>query len=330
MLNYEIVKCDWFDENALRLPDYQVGRVSYGNGRSYLRIKDGELEQPFRLYTSLTTAINQCAPMERPLLEWYCKHGITEANRQLKIAQHYGTLMHMAIGGYLINNFFDFDGVNDLVTGYVMRNGLTFPECKEWESKIKYDVAAFIAYAQGRNIIPLGVEYVLLSNKGYGTLIDLVCKMDIEEKGFFGEVYKSGVNAGQPKETKKMVQKTAIINFKSGRHGFYRSNGIQIELERQLFEENFPDIKIEAALNWSPKEWITTPSWNEKYWTGEIEQPELDAILTLADIRFGQRAVNKQYMSISGMAFKQRDIFSENIKFSSVEDYCKQVYSDYL
>lgn len=330
MLNYELVKCDWFDADALRLPDYQVGRVSYGNGRSYLRIRDGELEQPFRLYTSLTTAINQCAPMERPLLEWYCKLGLAEADRQLKISQHYGTLMHMLLGSYLINNFFDFDGVKDTVNGYVISKGLTFPECKEWEQKLKYDVAAFISFAQQSNIIPLGIEYVLLSDKGYGTLIDLVCKMDVEEKGFFGEVYKSGASTGQPKETKRITQKTCIINFKSGRHGFYRSNGIQIELERQLFEENFPDIKIECAINWSPKDWTVSPSWNLKDWTGEIEQSELDAILTLAEIRFGTKAVNKKYIDISGMAFKQRDVLTENIHTIGVEDYCKQRYSEYL
>ena len=39
---------------------------------------------------------------------------------------------------------------------------------------------------------------------------------------------------GEPKETTKVIEKTAIINFKSGKHGFYRSNGIQIECERQF------------------------------------------------------------------------------------------------
>jgi hypothetical protein len=60
-MKVELVNTDFFDRDAIRLPDYKVGRVSYGNGRSYIRIIDGDIERPFRLYTSLTTAINPSA-----------------------------------------------------------------------------------------------------------------------------------------------------------------------------------------------------------------------------------------------------------------------------
>lgn len=328
-MNYELVSTEWFDADAIRLPSYKVGRVSFGEGRSYLRITDGMLEEPFRLYTSLTTAINTCAPMAPQLLEWYCKHGYEEAKRQLKISQHYGTLMHMMIGDFLRNNFFDFDNIQDTVTGYVMSKGLTFPECSDWAMKLKYDVAAFIQFAYEFNIKPLGIEYVLLSERGFGTLIDLVCKITIQEPGYYGEVYKSGDRKGEPKETKQPVEKMAIINFKSGRHGFYPSNGIQAICEKQLWEENFPDTPLDMALNWSPKEWVVTPSWNLKDWTGEVEQQEIDAILSLAQLRFGNRALNKKYLSISGLAIGGRDM-SGNIHQTSVYDYCKDHYSDYL
>ncbi len=327
MLNFELVKADWFDPLALRLPDYSVGRVSYGHGRSYIRITDGQLEEPFVLYTSLTTAINTCSPMEQPLLEWYVKNGIDGAARLLKEAQNYGTLMHMAIGDYLINNFFDFDGAEDRVRTYCLTIKLEYTS--EWHKKLKYDLAAFIAFAQAHNIKPMGIEYVLLSQRGYGTLIDLVCEMDVEEKGFFGEVYKSGSNAGQPKESKRTVRKIAIINFKSGRHGFYRSNGIQAICEKELFEENFPDVRIDCAFNWSPKEWIISPDWNLKDWTGEIDSTEIDAVLALAKVRFAEKAINKKYVNISNIGISTRPI-ADNITITNVYDYCKQVYSQYL
>lgn len=329
MVSFELVKTDWFDPEALRLPGYQVGRVNYGNGRSYVRITDGQLESPFRLYTSLTTAISSCSPMEQPLLEWYCKHGYEEANRQSRIAADYGTLMHIEIGRYLSDGYYDFDAVKEVVSDYCLNKNILHPEARAWKYKLPYDIAAFIAFSHEHNVKPLGIEYVLLSDRGFGTLIDLVCKMDIEEKGFFGEVYKSGANAGQPKETKRTKRITAVINFKSGRHGFYRSNGIQIECERQLFEENFPDIQIDAALNWSPKEWHTSPSWNLKDWAGEIEQQEIESVLTLAKIRFADKAINKQYIDIQGTAYSQRGV-AEVIKQLSAEQYCKEVYSQYL
>src|SRR5690606_26774355 len=94
----------------------------------------------------------------------------------------------------------------------------------------------------------------------------------------------------------------AIINFKSGRHGFYRSNGIQIEAERQLWEENFPDLPLDAAFNWSPKDWTGgSPTYNLKDWTGDISMDEVEAVMKLADIRYASKAERKQYTSISGV-----------------------------
>lgn len=327
MVDFEIVKTDWFDADAIRLPDYQVGRVYYGNGRSYLRIKDGMLENPFRLYTSLTTAIGTCSPMEQPLLEWYCKNGYEGAKRMLKEAQKYGTLMHLEIGKFLAENYYNFDEVKNVISEYLTKEN--YKPLENWETKLRYDIAAFIAFAHQHNIKPLGIEYVLLSDRGFGTLIDLVCKIDVEEKSYWGATYKSGERKGEAKITSRTVTKTAIINFKSGRHGFYRSNGIQAICEQQLFEENFPDIKIDCALNWSPKEWTAEPSWNLKDWSGEIEQAEIEAILSLAQIRYGAKAMDKKYISIQGMAYSHRGV-DECIKRTGVEQYCKDVYSQYL
>lgn len=329
MVSFELVPTDWFDSDAIRLPDYKVGRVSYGYGRSYLRITDGQLEEPFRLYTSLTTAINTCAPTERPLLEWYAKLGMSEADRQLKISQHYGTLMHIMVGQFLMDNFFDFGSVKEKVATYVSEKKISFPEIAEWDKKLRHDVAAFVQFAHEYKIKPMGIEYVLLSQRGFGTLIDLVCRLEMPVKGFHGEAYKSGPRQGQQKETTEPVSKVAIINFKSGRHGFYRSNGIQAICEKQLFEENFPDIKIECALNWSPKDWAVFPDWNLKDWEGEISDSEINAVLSLAEERFGNKAMDKKYISVSGMAYTGRGI-EGNITSINVEEYCKQVYSDYL
>lgn len=329
-MNFELVPTEWFDPAAIRLPAYKVGRVNYGNGRSYIRLnEDDTLENPFRLYTSLTTAISSCAPMEQPLLEWYCKWGLAEAKRLLKLSQHYGTLMHREIGSYSILNYYDFDTIQERVSAYLSTNNYWQPETDQWADDLKYDVAAYIAFAQEHEVIPMGIEYVLLSQKGFGTMIDLVCKMKIKEKGFWGEVYKSGERKGEPKETTKVVEKTAIINFKSGKHGFYRSNGIQIECERQLWEENFPDVKIDCAMNWAPKEWRTYPDWTLKDWTGEIEQAEVDAMLTLAEIRYASKAINKKYMRIEGQAFSTRPV-NDCIKQQTAEEYCYNKYSDLM
>lgn len=325
---FETVDTQWFDDSAIRLPNYKVGRVNYGNGRSYIRIlPDGTLENPFRLYTSLTTAISTCSAMERGLLEWYCKLGVAEADRYTKMKANYGTLMHKLIGDYLINNFIDLDDLESKVQTYLNEENYYDSDTASWAYELQYDIAAFIAFSQEYNIKPLGIEYVLLSERGFGTLIDLVCEMDYEEKGFFGEVYKTGAQAGQPKETKRTRRITGLMNFKSGKHQFYRTNGIQVECERMLWEENFPDLPITACFNWSPKEWTSTPGYNLKDWTGEIEEQEINSILELARIRFGDKAVNKKYLSIGGMAIRTKPI-AENLTVKTAEQYCIEKYTN--
>lgn len=327
----ETVNTHWFDPNAIRLPNYKVGRINYGNGRSYIRINPGgELETPFRLYTSLTTAIGSCAPMERGLLEWYCKLGLAEADRYSQMKAHYGTLMHLLFGEFLQTNTFDFEEIRGKVEEYMSEHNYFERECKNWEGDLRYDVAAFIQFCLDYKVIPLGVEYVLLSSlRNYGTLIDLVCKMTIEVKGFYGDVYASGPRKGEPKETKQEREITAVINFKSGRHQFWRGNGIQVCCEKMLWEENFPDIPVDAAFNWSPKDWITTPGYNLKDWSGEIDPVEIEAVLMLADLRYGQKAINKQYVSIGGQYYSTRGL-DEVVKIIGAEEWARKKYSQLL
>lgn len=313
MTGFELINTEWFDADAIRLPNYQVGRVSFGRGRSYIRIQDGQLESPFRLYTSLTTAISTCAPMEKSLLEWHCKLGMAEAERYTRMSADYGTLMHLVFGEFLRNQYYDFAELPMAVNAYVHERSLVYPEIKYWHKNLTKDLAAFAQFCYDYEVKPLGIEYVLLSNKGFGTLIDLVCKMKIREA----------------KGSRNFDTRTCIINFKSGKHGFYRNNGIQVSCEAQLFHENFPDIQIQHSFNWSPKDWETSPTYNLKDWTGEISDNEIDCIINLAQERYATKAINKQYIEVGGTAYAGRPL-DDCITKMSVEDYCKQVYSDYL
>ncbi len=302
-ITFENINTEWFNQEALRLPSYKVGRVNFGKGRSYIRLnQDGELvENPMRLYTSLTTAISTCAPMEDGLLDWFIKHGKQEANRLTTISQHYGTLMHLEIGKFLINGNYNLDEVETVVEDYLSENSFYEKECREWASKLRYDLVAFAQFYYDYNIKPLGIEYVLLSDKGFGTLIDLVCKMTVKVDGLdYDNPYKSGPRKGQPRESKVDKEILAIVNFKSGRKGFYKNNGIQAIAEKMLWEENFSDMKLEGAYNWAPKDWRTDPGYNLKDWTDAVTEEEVNAVLKLAELRYASKAENKTYISISG------------------------------
>jgi hypothetical protein len=328
-MSFELVPTEWFDENAIQLPDYKVGRVNFGQGRSYIRISpDGQLENPFRLYTSLTTSIAQSMPTPKALEDWKFQHGKKEADRLMKVAAHYGTMMHIEIGKFIKEKVYDLDSCNEVVEDYTSENNFWDNDCVEWQHKLKEDMLAFAQFYNDYEVIPLGLEYVLLSDeRGFGTPIDLVCFLTVTEDGFdYNDPYKSGPRKGEPREVKVKVQKRAIINFKSGRKGFYETHGIQMECERLLWDENFPDSPIDVAMNWAPADWKTNPTYKVKEWQGTTSKEEIEAILKLAQIRYQSKAEKRKYMSMSGCISTTESVAAA-VQFEDVEDFCTRKFS---
>lgn len=328
MINIQSVETEWFDEKSFRLPPYKVGRVTINDldGRCYIKILEDGLEDPFRLYTSLTTAINASNRMPPQLLEWYYKHGLKEAKRLLSVAQHYGTLMHITFGEFLRVGSHALNEIDVFVDNYLESHNFYERECDNWKEDLKYDLLAFVQFCYDYQVQPLAVELVLVGNCGIGTAIDLVCKMVIEIEGYFGEVYKTdckGGKKGDPKMSKAEKTITALINFKSGKHGFYRENGIQCIIEQMLFEENFPDVKIEGVFNWAPKEWRESPTYTLKDWSKEekITEREIEAIISLAHVRFSEAAQSKKYIKLDGDVFLGNDT-EDNIRFDTIQQHC--------
>ncbi|MCZ4244928.1 hypothetical protein [Pedobacter punctiformis] len=328
-MTVEFVPTEWFDENAIKLPNYKVGRVNFGLGRSYIKIdKDGTLAQPFKLYTSLTTSIAQSMPTPKALEDWKFSLGKKEADRQMKVRAHFGTMMHIEIGKFIMEGIYDLDKCDEVVENYTSDNNFWDNDCAFWADELKEDLLAFVQFYNDYEIIPLGLEYVLLSDeRGFGTPIDLVCLLTVDEKGEWGEVYKSGDRKGDPKITTKRVQKRAIINFKSGRKGFYETHGIQMECEKLLWDENFPESPIDIAMNWAPADWKTTPSYKIKEWQGTTSQDEIDAILKLAQIRYQDKAEKRQYMSMSGVISTSESVAGA-VQFEDVEDFCNRKFGN--
>ena len=328
-MTVEFVPTEWFDENAIKLPNYKVGRVNFGQGRSYIKIdQDGTLAQPFRLYTSLTTSIAQSMPTPKALEDWKFSLGKKEADRQMKVRAHFGTMMHIEIGKFIMEGVYDLDKCDEVVENYTSDNNFWDNDCTLWAHELKEDMLAFVQFYNDYEIVPLGLEYVLLSDsRGFGTPIDLVCYMTVTEKGYWGEVYKSGDRKGEPKETAKRIKKRAIINFKSGRKGFYETHGIQMECEKLLWDENFPESPIDIAMNWAPADWKTTPGYKTKEWQGTTSQAEINAILVLAQIRYQAKAEKRQYMNISGV-ISTADSVAGALQFEDVEDFCNRKFGN--
>lgn len=166
---------------------------------------------------------------------------------------------------------------------------------------------------------PLAIEVSLISQQGYAGTVDLVCDMDWEYKGFFGETYKSGEQKGKPKETKEKRRIKAIVDFKSGRKGFYEANEIQMEACRRLVVENFR-FEPDMLFNFSPKEWRTTPGYNLKDQTDSLPKGKFEHLVEIAKI--------EKLMDV-----RQICIYQGELKFgqSPCEDHFKKVdMNDFL
>lgn len=318
----EDVAAIYFDADAITPPDYTIGRVNINNADGRLYYRYGYRgDKSVELFNSLTTVIRKCSPMPYGLLEWYCKLGIEEATRLSNHLALYGTLLHIECGKFCSSYVYDFNKTEEVVENYLSSKDYWHSDCKEWPWRLKEDMIAWASFVHKHRVKCIAVELCLVSEKGYGTPIDIVCDIDLPVKGYFGEVYASGRNKGLPKETTQMVRKRAIINIKSGRHQFYESNGLQLMAEAQLFEENFPGQKIEAILNWAPANWESPSSdkYKIKDWTGLIDPLELEAMFMLAKVRFSDKLYSKEYMNISGQVLYGNDP-TGNISMENIVD----------
>ena len=277
----KIEKADTYYSHDLLKKDTQVYRVYVDHGRLYYTI--GEDGKP-QFFLSLTTMLSRLIPKAPQLIDWMLSMGKEQSKAYMELRAEYGTLMHYAFGVFLMTGEFDFDSthefINKAISDGVINGGYREPS---WEDDINSDVAAFAQWVVDYQVVPMAIELVLVSKHGYGTAIDLVCELTVEQSALdYDNPYKSGPRKGMPRETKIKKNITALINFKSGRKGFYEEHEVQLEFERMVFEENFPDVKVDAIYNWSPKEWITNPGYNFKDQSDSLNRQKAEAYLAIA------------------------------------------------
>jgi hypothetical protein len=245
----------YLDLSTIKHQPEPIYRLDNNNYRYYYRMLEGEPE----FYTSVTTMIHNNEPTPSQLLDYLRTHDDEESGERMA----YGTLMHTICQSFLIKGSYDLDNLAKELNEYCIKEKI--PQHPEWEKELKKDILAFAQFVIDKKIKPLAIEIILYHpTDGYAGALDLVCSLDIEEKGFFGETYASGANKGQPKESKQTKRINAIVDLKSGRKGAYESYEIQLGAYYEMWKIHFPEISINKLYNWYPKEWRSVPSYNLK------------------------------------------------------------------
>lgn len=265
-MSVEEIRALYFDADALVEPAYKVYQLNSDGYRYYYRFNpEGEPE----FYPSVTTLLKQVMPTSPALIDWMISNGKEGAAEKRDLAAAYGTLMHTEFESLIINRRYDFDDVPAIVASYIERENLPEKVFNEWVIRIRKDVLSFAQFVRDYNIRPLAVEIGLVHpDYHFAGCIDLPCIM-MDPKS--GEKY------------------AAIVDFKSGKKGFWEEHELQLHLYRMMWNVNYPNMPIARLFNFAPKDWRTKPTYNLKDQTDSVNAAKLPHLLALATIEDEKR-----------------------------------------
>ena len=329
-LTIEELRSLYFDEDALRLPPIKLFRMDSYNKRIYYTSSKGVHE----FFPGVTGFLSKVLPTAPELIAWKVQMG-EGADDYVKERATYGSLMHGQFAPLLINRKYDLGPIREIIHEYCKEAAMIVDE-NAWTRELKGDIIAFADWMNKYQVKPLAIEVPLCTRKyGIATLIDLVCKMIVPMKGFWGEEYKSGARKGQPKETIKDCEIFAIIDFKSRKKAYVtETDELQLAYSAEMVKENYPEFKdLDFKLfSWHPKDWKPVPGSHFTEHTNKHSVREMELYSELYHLK--NNVSRYQRMSFKGVVEVGKDL-SENYelmtlmeiveldKMKRIIDYCE-------
>lgn len=291
----EEIRAVYFNHDALREPPYRLYRLDIEGYRYYYRYNEsGELER----YPSVTTILGGVLPTSPILIDWMISNGKEGSIEKRDLAASYGTFMHGQFETLIVNRRYDFDAAPSVLAGYMEREHVPESLYSQWLVKIRKDVLAFAQFVKDYNVKPLAVEIGLVHPRyRYAGCLDLPCVMT------------------DPKTAETF---TAIVDFKSGRKGFYEEHELQLHMYKDMWNENYPECTIARVFNFSPKDWRTKPTYNLKDQTESVNAKKLPHLLALAAIEDEKR--DNTITIVRGVLDLDRGKISDNLLTLSLSE----------
>lgn len=297
-MTVEEIRALFFNVDALREPAYRVFQLNSDGHRYYYRFDDDGTPV---FYPSVTTLLKQVMPTPPALLEWMIVNGKDGSVEKRDLAAAYGTFMHIQFETLIINRRYDFDKVPSVLLAYMEENNLPEKVFSEWLPKLRKDVLAFAQFVRDYNVKPLAVEIGLVHPEyHFAGCIDLPCEMT------------------DPKTAKTF---TAIVDFKSGRKGFFEEHELQLHLYREMWNVNYPDKPVARVFNFSPKDWRTKPTYNLKDQTDSVNAKKLPYLLALAAIEDEKR--DNTFTIVRGVLDLDKGKIADNVLTLSLSELIK-------
>lgn len=265
----------FFDEKTLIEPPYKVWQLNSKGHRYYYRYDDAGNPE---FFPSVTTILSQTLPKAPHLINWIANKGIEEAERYKGERAAYGTFMHAAFEELLINRAYDLDGLKGKLKEYIEVYRLP-DDFIYYADDLKKDVLAFAQFVLDYDVRPLAVEIALVHPYyKYAGMIDCPCTM------------RAKIGSDD--------RINAIVDFKSGRKGFYEESEIQLGMYRDMWNVNFEKFPVTRIFNFSPKDWRKKPSYNLKEQTESPNIRKISYLLEIAAIEDEKR--DNTFTAVSG------------------------------
>ena len=265
-MTVEEMKALYFNADALKEPPFRLYQLNSDGHRYYYRFNEqGEPE----FYPSVTTLLKQVMPTPPALMDWMIANGKEGSTEKRDLAAAYGTFMHAQFETLIINRRYDFDAVPAVLYDYMEQNNIPEKVFSEWAVKIRKDVLAFAQFIRDWNVEPLAVEIGLYHpHFKYAGCLDLPSRMT------------------DPKTGDRFA---AIVDFKSGRKGFFEEHELQLHLYMPMWNIWFPECPVTRVFNFAPKDWRVKPTYNLKEQTDSVNAKKLPHLLNLAAIEDEKR-----------------------------------------
>jgi len=253
------------EQQAPQMATMRVFRVEIGGLRHY-RSETGET------FKSLTTFLSAVKAEEKRLKTWRDSMadelGSTKkVDEYVEATADYGTALHIAIAEFARHGVINWDEFKDWAFAHLHSTGLQGNTLIMAIDSLICDTAAMAQFFHDYKVKVLAVEVPVFHREGYATLVDLVVQMDTNTRDI-------EMSAG-------LGRKTAIINLKSGRKGFFESHGLQLIGELRAFSQTYPGIHVTDILNLAPENWELKPAYKIKSWTVQADKDNLNTLFDL-------------------------------------------------
>lgn len=239
-------------------------RMSNSGKRWYFTVEN-DTPEGVKFHPSVTTVIQNTTPMSYGLQKILGEKGNDGFWQFMNEAADYGTFLHEEISHYLTRSEYNFDIIRERIDEYVQKKFITYDTSK-WYRRVQKDLVSIMQFFIDHKVKPLLIEGVVKYQDKYGRTVagavDLLCKMTIQEKEYWGEVLKSGPNKGQPKETTREKEVVAIVDFKSGKN-FFDDHALQLHMYKLAAEQSF-GIPIDKIYNVGPVDFRDDPAYHIK------------------------------------------------------------------